>query len=97
MRFSLSTAIVAALALAAPVVRAVQLDFYVGADCHGANLGHSNVHELNHRYDCPTNTASMVISDNGNNRNVVVTSGGSGSKRGSGCLTAKCSTFALRA
>lgn len=97
MQFKLAT-IVAALALAAPAVQAVEISFYIGRDCHGANLGHSSVHETNHRYNCPVNTGSMVISDNGLNRNIVITGGGSGSHRGNGCFSpVSCTTYELRA
>ena len=96
MQFNLKLAI--SLALAAVAAQAVEISFYVGSDCHGANLGHSSVHELNNRYNCPVNTRSMVISDNGLNRNIVITGGGSGSRRGNGCLSPiSCTTYELRA
>lgn len=48
----------------------------LGRDCHGANLGHSSIHEVDHRYDCLVNTGSMEIYDNGLNRNIVIMGGG---------------------
>ncbi|KAF8984095.1 hypothetical protein BDQ17DRAFT_1437159 [Cyathus striatus] len=81
---------------------AVEISFYLGKNCHGQNLRTSSVHEVYHNYNTPDNTQSMVISDNGLNRNIIATdsngckgiTGTADLFRGNGCFSASAvSTF----